>query len=216
MLFLVAYSCVFWAETRIPSGIAAVLVATAPMWTSLLEVFVFKQMAWRWSLLAAILLGLGGVSVLAWTSGGGDLNIVPCLAVLLSSVSWAAGSVLSKRLDLPSSMTLLAACEMMLGGGMLLILSLVIREVPPLPHFTVASSLALVYLIVAGSLLAFTAYVWLLSRLPATKVASYAYVNPVVALALGHLLGKEAFGLPALLGAALILCSVLLILRTKK
>jgi drug/metabolite transporter (DMT)-like permease len=216
LMFLVAYSCVFWAETRIPSGITAVLVATAPIWTTLLEVFAFKEMAWRWSLLGAILLGLGGVCALAWTSRGGELNVLPCLAVLLSSMSWSLGSVLSKRLDLPSSKALLAACEMMLGGGMLLLLSLAIREAPPMPHFTLTSSLALIYLIVAGSLLAFTAYVWLLSRLPATKVASYAYVNPLVALALGHLLGKEALGAPALLGAALILCSVLLILRAKK
>jgi drug/metabolite transporter (DMT)-like permease len=216
LMFLIAYSCVFWAETRIPSGIAAVLVATTPMWTTLLEVFALKQIAWRWSLLAAILLGLGGVGVLAWTSGGGEFNVLPCFAVLLSSMSWSAGSVLSKRLELPSSMALLAACEMMLGGSMLLVLSLAIREVPPAPHLTPASLLALGYLIVAGSLLAFTAYVWLLAHLPATKVASYAYVNPLVALVLGHLFGKEAFGVPALGAAALILCSVILILRTKK
>ena len=216
LMFLITYSGVFWAETRISSGIAAVLVATSPVWTSLLEVFLFRLVPWRWSLLAAIALGLSGVGLLAWTSGGGKLDLLPCAAVLLSNMSWSAGSVLSKQLDLPRSNILLAGCEMLLGGAMLLVLSLAVREVPPLPRFTMASSLALLYLIVAGSLLAFTAYVWLLSHLSATKVASYAYVNPLVALVVGHFLGKEAFGSRTLIGAGLILASVFLILRTKK
>lgn len=216
LMFLIAYSGVFWAETRISSGITAVLVATTPIWISLLEVFGFKEMPWRWSLLIAILLGLGGVLCLTWTSGDRHFDVLPCAAVLLSNMSWSLGSVLSKRLDLPSSKQLLAGSEMMLGGLMLLALSVALREVPPTPHFTITNSLALLYLIVAGSLLAYTAYVWLLSHMPATKVASYAYVNPLVALVLGHLIGKEAFGTPALFGSALILCSVFLILRSKK
>ncbi len=216
LMFLITYSGVFWAETRIASGIAAVLVATSPIWTSLLEIFVFRELAWRWSLLAAILLGLSGVALLTWTSGGGKLELLPCLAVLLSNMSWSAGSVISRRLDLPTSKLLLAGAEMMLGGGMLLLLSLAAGEVPPAPHAGLKSLLALLYLIIFGSLLAFTAYVWLLSRLSATKVASYAYVNPLVAIVLGHFLGKEAFGPAALFGAGLILGSVLLILRTKK
>lgn len=215
LIFLITYSGVFWAETRMASGSAAVLVATSPIWTSLLEVFAFREMAWRWSLMAAIILGIGGVVLLAWGSGGGKFDLLPCAAVLLSNMSWSAGSVISRRMDLPHSKLLLSGSEMMLGGGMLLLLSLAAGETP-LPHFTLKSSLALLYLIVAGSLLAFTAYVWLLSRLSATKVASYAYVNPLVALILGHFLGNEAFGASALFGAGLILCSVLLILRTKK
>ncbi len=214
VMFLLTYAGVFWAETRIPSGIAAVLVATSPIWTSLLEVFVFREMGWRWSLLAAILLGLAGVLLLAWTSSGGKLDLLPCAVVLLSNMSWSFGSVLSKRMDLPHSKTILAGSEMALGGGMLLLLSAAVREFPPLPHFTLRSSLALLYLIIAGSLLAYTAYVWLLSHLPATKVASYAYVNPLVALVLGSMLGNEAFSSRALVGASLIIGSVFLILRT--
>jgi drug/metabolite transporter (DMT)-like permease len=216
MMFLITYSGVFWAETRIPSGIAAVLVATSPIWTSLLEVFVFRELAWRWSLLGAIVLGLIGVALLSWTSGSGRLELLPCAAVLLSNMSWSAGSVISKRLDLPASKVLLAGGEMLLGGGMLLLFSLVLGEMSAPLHVTFRSLLALLYLIVAGSLLAYTAYVWLLSRLSATAVASYAYVNPLVALALGHFLGGEAFGASALTGAGFILCSVLLILRSKR
>lgn len=217
MMFLITYSGVFWAETRLPSGTTAVLVATSPIWTSLLEVFVFHELAWRWSLLTAIILGLGGVALLTWTSGGnGGIAFLPCAAVLLSNMSWAAGSVISKRMDLPHSKLLLSGAEMMLGGCMLLLLSLTVGEMASPPHFTVRSTLALLYLIGFGSLLAFTAYVWLLSRLSATAVASYAYVNPLVALLLGHFLGHETLGGSALFGAALILFSVLLILRSKR
>lgn len=216
MMFLIAYSGVFWAETRIPSGIAAVLVATVPIWTCLLEVFVLRESGWKWSMAGSILLGFGGVVLLTLNSGGGKLDLLACGAVLLSNMSWAAGSVISKRLNLPSSKLLLAGCEMMIGGLMLLLFSLPLGEMAVPPHFTLKSALALLYLIVFGSLLAFTAFVWLLGRLSATSVASYAYVNPVVALLLGHFLGGEAFGSTALAGAAFILCSVVLILRTKR
>jgi drug/metabolite transporter (DMT)-like permease len=105
---------------------------------------------------------------------------------------------------------------MMLGGGVLLVLSAAFGEMHPLPHVSIRAALALLYLIVCGSLLAFTAFVWLLARMPATRVASHAYVNPVVAVALGYFVAGEVITSRTLVGAALVLTSVFLILRKEK
>jgi drug/metabolite transporter (DMT)-like permease len=146
--------------------------------------------------------------------GGDDQPaLLPSLAILLSSFAWAVGSLLSKRLTLPSSRLISAGSQMFAGGLVLLLLSLALREAPPLPHWSGQAILALAYLVVAGSLVAFTAYSWLLHHLPTTQVASYAYVNPVIALALGHWFGSESFGWRAVFGAVLILVSVAAILR---
>jgi drug/metabolite transporter (DMT)-like permease len=105
---------------------------------------------------------------------------------------------------------------MMLGGGMLLVLSASFGEMHPFPHVSIRAGLALIYLIVCGSLLGFTAFVWLLARMPATRVASHAYVNPIVAVALGYFVAGEIITRRTLLGAALVIVSVFLILRKEK
>lgn len=104
----------------------------------------------------------------------------------------------------------------MLGGGVLLLLSAALGELHPLPHVSVRGALAILYLIVFGSLLAFTAFVWLLGRMPATRVASHAYVNPIVAVALGYFVAGEVITVRMLVGAAIVLVSVFLILRKDK
>ena len=105
---------------------------------------------------------------------------------------------------------------MLLGGGMLLLLSASFGELHPLPHVSIRAALALLYLIVCGSLLGFTAFIWLLARMPATRVASHAYVNPVVAVALGYFVAGEIVTTRTLIGTALVLFSVVLILRKEK
>src|SRR6185312_7116917 len=104
------------------------------------------------------------------------IPLVPCLVILSGAVAWTLGAVLTRSLTLPASVPLTAAAEMMLGG------SYVAGEMHPLPHISPRAGIALLYLIVGGSLLAYTAYVWLLTRMPATRVASHAYVNPIVAV----------------------------------
>ncbi len=212
LMFLGAYAGLFWAEKTIPSGVASVLVATIPVWTSIFEIFVFKKSRLRASLIVAIALGLAGVVILASNTGVGKVSMLACLAVLGAEISWSFGTVLSKGLALPSSKTMSAAGQMMTGGAFLLLFSALAGELRVAPHFSARAAATLLYLIIAGSLLAFTAYVWLLGRLPATKVASYAYVNPVVALAVGYWFGGEALTLRTIAGAALILASVLLLL----
>ena len=105
---------------------------------------------------------------------------------------------------------------MLTGGAMLLLLSAIVGELHPFPHVSLKAALAICYLIVAGSLLAFTAFVWLLARRPAVVVSSYAYVNPVIALLIGHWFGQEELGIRTLLGAALVVGSILIILQKQQ
>jgi len=214
LLFLIPYSGLFWAEKTVPSGIASVLVATIPISTALLQVLVLRKERFRWSLLASLCLGFAGVGVLALDPGPGRASIAACLIILLCSTSWAVGTVIAKEAVLPESKVTSAGAQMAIGGTLLLLFSLLAGEWNPRPHISPHAAGAIAYLIVAGSIVAFTAYLWLLGRMPATTVTSYAYVNPVVALLLGHFIGNEALASRTLAGAALVVASVLLI--TKK
>jgi drug/metabolite transporter (DMT)-like permease len=211
LLFLIAYGGVFWAEQKMPSGITSVLVSTIPLWTALLQIFVLRKESFRWSLLLSIVLGLSGVAVLALDPAA-SLTLLGCLAVLISETSWSTGTVLSKVLQVPKSMAINSGAQMLLGGILLLVCSGLLGEWRPVPHVSVPAALAIMYLALAGSIVAFTAYVWLLSRMKATVVTSYAYVNPLVALFLGHWLGNEALGVRTGLGAALVLLSVVVVI----
>lgn len=124
--------------------------------------------------------------------------------------------MLNRSLDLPDSRVLTSGAAMVLGGGMLLALSGLFGELHPLPHVSLRGALALLYLVIFGSLLGFTAFVWLLARMPATRVSSHAYVNPVVAVALGYFVAGEVITTKTLIGTALVLASVILILRKEK
>ncbi len=217
VMFVAEYGPLFWAEKYLTSGVTSILAATIPLITIALEMLVFRMLPFRWSLLGATLLGFFGVGVLVMPGGSGDvahdIPLVPCVAVLLGSVGWSLGSVLQRRMKMPESRPLTSGAAMMLGGGGLLALSGMFGELHPLPHVSVRAALALAYLILCGSLLAFTAFVWLLGRMPASKISSYAYVNPVVAVALGYFVAGEELSAHTLIGAALVLVSVFLILR---
>ena len=215
LMFLIAYSALFWAEKSIPSGVASVLVATIPVWTALLEIFVFRRGRLHTGLVLAIAGGLCGVGILTAANMTHRVNTLACLAMIGAQLSWSFGTVLSKGMVLPKSLLMSSAGQMLVGGLMLLLFSLFAGELRTMPHFTVASTLALTYLIVAGSIVAFTAFTWLLTRLPATQVSSYAYVNPVIALLIGTVLGGEALTGRDVFGSALVLASVLLLIRQK-
>ena len=216
LMFVIEYGCLFWAEQFVPSGIASLLLATLPLITVLLEIFAFRKLRLRWSLVAAILLGLAGTAVLLVPDARQSIPLGPCLVILAGASSWALGSVLNSSLNLPSSRPVTAGACMMLGGGTLLLLSGLKGELHPFPHITLRPALAVLYLIVVGSLLSFTAFVWLLAHMPATRVSSHAYVNPVVAVALGYLVAGEQVTGRMMLGALLVLTSVFLILRKEK
>jgi drug/metabolite transporter (DMT)-like permease len=186
-----------------------------PIFTIVFETLLIRHESFRWTLWLSIALGFCGVAVLMLHGGESGLHLLPCLVILCGSMSWCLGSVLSRKLALPQSKPLISGSEMLLGGILLLLSSSVAGELHPLPHFTKSSVLALLYLIIFGSLLAYTAYVWLLSHMTATRVASYAYVNPVVAVAIGHWLGGEPLSGRTILGTGLVLVSVLVTLRSQ-
>jgi drug/metabolite transporter (DMT)-like permease len=216
LMFVAEYGPLFWAEKYVPSGIVSVLAATLPLLTMVLEMLVLRQQRFRPMTVAATLLGFAGVAVLLSPNGRQHFGLVPCLAILAGATTWALGSVLTRSMDLPTSRPLTAGAAMMLGGGGLLALSAGFGEMHPLPHISLRGGLALLYLIVFGSLLAFTAFVWLLGHMPATRVASHAYVNPIVAVALGYFVAGEIITTRTLMGTALVLTSVFLILRKDK
>jgi drug/metabolite transporter (DMT)-like permease len=216
LMFVAEYGPLFWAEKYIPSGIASLLAATLPLITMVLEVFILREQRFRLRLMVSTVVGFLGVGVLLVKNGGQHIPILPCIAILAGATTWSLGSVLNRSLDLPESKPLTAGAAMALGGGMLLLLSALFGEMRPTPHVSLRAALALLYLIFFGSLLAFTAYVWLLARMPATRVASHAYVNPIVAVALGYFFAGEVITMRTLVGAVLIIASVFLILREDK
>jgi len=213
LMFVVDYGPLFWAEKYVPSGIAAVLAATVPLMTIAFEMLVFRMQPFRWSLIGAVLLGFCGVGVLLLPDPHQHLPLLPCIAILVGTAGWCLGTVLSRRMVLPESRPVTSGAAMMIGGVVLLALSGGFGELHPWPHISRNAALAIAYLITCGSLLAFTAYVWLLGRMPASKVSSYAYVNPVVAVALGYFAMGEPITAHSIAGAALVLVSVFLILR---
>jgi drug/metabolite transporter (DMT)-like permease len=210
-LFLISYGGLFWAEKTLASGIASVLVSTIPVWTALLQIAVLRKESFRWSLVMGIGFGVVGVAVLAFDPNE-RLTLLPCLVILMAAISWSTGTVLSKILLLPKSMPVNSGAQMLTGGLMILVCSGLFGEWSPAPQVSLRAGLAILYLAVAGSIVAFTAYVWLLNRLKATVVTSYAYVNPVVALIVGHWFGGEPLGMRTILGAGLVLLSVVVVM----
>jgi drug/metabolite transporter (DMT)-like permease len=215
-MFVLTYGALFWAEQYVPSGATAVIEATLPITTMGIEVFLFRQQPFSARMLAAVLLGFGGVAWLLLGRQSQAFAVLPSLAILAGGVAWSLGAVLTRSMVRPRSLPLTAGAQMMVGGAVLLALSQVSGELQAPPHLTLRAGLALAYLIVGGSLLGFTAYAWLLSRMPATRVASHAYVNPVVAVALGYLVAGEQVTARLLLASALVVASVFLILSERR
>ncbi|HEY8179168.1 MAG TPA: EamA family transporter [Candidatus Limnocylindria bacterium] len=198
------------AERRIPSYIAAVIIATVPIWMSVGEAVMTRR---RPSLLAigGLVVGLVGVAILLLPSQGIDaIDPIGIGIVLCSALCWSAGSLYARRAPLPANQLMGSGMEQLVGGGVMLAVAVVLGEFASLQpgSVSVESLLGLGYLIVFGSLLAFTAYVWLLDHAPISTVATYAYVNPVVAVFLGLLFRDEPLTPRILLAAALIIGAV--------
>jgi drug/metabolite transporter (DMT)-like permease len=211
-MFVATYGALFWAEQYVPSGIASVIEATLPITTIALEVFVFRQQPFRWTLLGAVAVGFCGVTWLLMKGGSQHVAPIPCLVIVAGGIAWSLGAVLTRSMPRPRSLALAAGAQMMVGGAVLLALSQLTGELDPFPHVSLRAVLSLSYLIVGGSLLGFTAYVWLLAHMPATRVASHAYVNPVVGVALGYFVAGEAITTRMILASLLVIASVFLIL----
>jgi drug/metabolite transporter (DMT)-like permease len=202
---------VSYAEQTLPSGLAALLVASVPLWMALADRVINGQRIPLWGWLALVI-GLAGIAVIARPTSGGA--VLPILVVLGASVSWGVGSVLAGRLPAPASPLVGSAMEMLTGGIVLTGLAAVTGELARIDpaHISGRSLLGLLYLIGPGSLLALTCYVIALRRLPTSVVSTYAYVNPVVAVSLGALFLGERPTLATLLGGAVVVAAVALLL----
>jgi drug/metabolite transporter (DMT)-like permease len=220
LIFVFDYGLLFWAERRVPSGVAAVMMATIPAFMTLAEIIFLGTLRLTFRLGVALLVGIGGVAVLVSHAGFGEGPIDPAgaVALVVAAVSWSVASVLTRRLTLPASKSMSSAAQMLAGGILLTLAAAAMGEFKGFHPQTVSRNawFSLVYLIVAGSIVAFTAYVWLIHHESPTKVGTYAYVNPVVAVALGYFFGGEAVGPRTLLGTLLVLVSVVVITTTPK
>jgi drug/metabolite transporter (DMT)-like permease len=221
LIFVIDYGCLFWAEQRLPSGIAAVVLATIPVFITLLEIIFLRTQRLTVRLCLALIVGICGVAVLvnhSFSLGEVPINRAGAIALLVAAFTWSVATILTRRLPLPASKPMSAAAQMLTGGAQLFVLTAVSGEFAGFRLQTVSWNawFALVYLIVAGSIVGFTAYVWLLHYESPSKVGTYAYVNPVVAVILGYFLGGEAVGPRTLLGTLLVLVSVITITTTPK
>ncbi len=220
LIFVGDYGLLFWAERRVPSGVAAVMMATIPLFMALAEILLLRTQKLTARLAVALLAGLGGVIVLvspAMKLGGAPIDRVGAIALIAGAMSWSVASALARKLPLPSSKAMSSGTQMLAGGVLLGMVSGVLGEWRGFHPMDVSRGawFALLYLVVAGSIIGFTAYVWLLHHESPTKVGTYAYVNPVVAVLVGYLLGGEALGLRTLLGTAFVLSSVVVITTTR-
>ena len=212
LMFLLGYGGLFWSEQSVNSGVAALLVATIPVWIALMEIFILKNGSIRPPLIVAIVLGLTGVALLTLKSGHMNVPIIPVVVLMIGQTGWALGTVLSSKISLPESKIVRAGLQMVIGGGLLAIASGMGGELVRFPFLSRQAILALLYLAIPGSVFAFTAYVWLLDRVSPTVIGSYAYVNPVVALIIGHFLGSEPISVRTVGGSGLIIASVIVTL----
>ena len=220
LIFVVDYGLLFWAEQRVPSGIASVMMATIPAFTALSEIIFLRTQKLTVRLAFALLVGIGGVAVLmsrALNLGGAPVDTVGAVALIVASMSWSVASALMRKLSLPPSKVMSSGAQMLAGGMFLALAAAALGEFRNFHPLTVSRGawFSLLYLIVAGSIIGFTAYVWLIHHESPTKVGTYAYVNPVVAVIVGYFLGGETLGLRTILGTLFILISVVVITTTR-
>lgn len=204
-------------ETTVASGIAALLIATLPLWVAILGRLFFDLRLSR-STVVGIVLGFAGVGVLVWPVGGSaPVDLGGAVILLGSPVLWATGSLYSARARAPARPLLGVAMQMLCGGAMLAVVALASGEAGRFrPDDVSADSIvALAYLVAVGSLVGFTAYAWLLRVAPLPLVATYAYVNPIVAVALGSLILGESVTPRTLLAGVVIIVAVAIIVWTR-
>ncbi len=217
LLFLGGNGALVMGEERVPSGLAALLLSIIPLWMVLLGSTEHKGVKLGPRVLAGLFLGLAGIALLVGRSdllGHGRVDPLGAAILLVGSLSWAGGSLYSRRALLPKSTLLAASMEMIAGGWLLIVAGLARGEARALDmtNASLRSALGLVYLITFGSLLGFTSYNWLLTHSTPARVSTYAYVNPVVAVFLGWIIAGEPVTLRTVLATAVIVSAVALII----
>ncbi len=206
---------VVWAETRIDSGLAALLVTTMPFWMVLIAWMMPEGKAPSLQTVGGMALGFAGVCLLVAPEAGGTMHLDPlgAIAVTISAISWAAGSVFSRKVALPATPILSTSLQMLTGGAVLMAVAAATGEPARLDPSKISthSLLALAYLIVFGAIVAYTAFVWLIRNASPAVASTYSYVNPLVAVFLGWALGGEAISSRIVLAATVIVAGVALV-----
>ena len=218
LFFLVGHGTLHWAEQTVPSGIAALLIATEPVFVALLIAVTATKRVPDRNIIVGLVLGLAGVAVLirpdpALPQG----SVIGMLAVLLGAFSWSAGIVYSRRSHLAGDPLMMSALSPLSGAFMLIAAGVLAGEARGFAFAGVSarSMMGLLYLIVFGSIVAFTAYNWLLERFSPTLVSTHTYVNPIVALVLGWGFAGERLDLSLLLATALVISAIFLVHRSE-
>ena len=222
LLLLGGNGVVSWAEQHVASGIAALIVASIPLWVALIDAIRPHGIKPDRKIVLGLLIGFGGIVMLVLSSGGQGsaegMTFSGVVALLLAAFLWSLGSIYGRDADMPKSSLLGTSIEMLGGAAGLFIAATLLGEwkAVNLAAITSRSLIGLGYLIVAGSLIGFTSYSWLIRNAPVSLAATYAYVNPVVAIFLGAWLAHEVINLPIVISAMVIIASVVVINLSKK
>ena len=216
LLLLGGNGLVSWAEQSIPSGIAALIIGAVPMFLVVIEALRPRGVKPTLQVIVGLLIGFGGIYLLVGPSelsSGMHLNPLGVAALLTACLLWSIGSVYSKTADLPKSALMMTGAEMLMGSISLAIVSGLAGEWRSFDIFQVSSKswLGLLYLITFGSMIGFVSYTWLLQHAPISLVATYAYVNPLVAVFIGNWLAQESLNARTLIAAGIIIGSVVFI-----
>lgn len=217
LLFLGGNGGVVWAEQRIPSGVAALLVATVPLWMALIGYAALRERLPKIAV-AGLVVGFAGTALLIRPTGEGSIDTLGALVVVGGSLSWAIGSLYSRRAPLPSRPLVSASMQLLCGGAALGIVGSAAGELGRIEPsaFSRSSMLALGYLIAFGTLAAFPCYTWLLRAAPTSLVSTYAYVNPVVAVALGWAFADERVEPLTILAGGIVVTAVAMIVTARR
>lgn len=214
-LLLGGNGMVVWAEQWVHSGMASLLVATVPLFMAVIELLIPNSPKLSIKGWLGLLIGFGGVALLVLTnSKGGSIDMLGAGLLMIGSISWAAGSVYSKGFKASGSTVSHIAIEMLAGGAGLTIFGLLVGEASQL-RFTSKSAGAMIYLIIFGSIIGYSCYIYILKKWPAAKAGTYAYVNPPVAVLLGTLVLGEPLSIQVVFATAVILGGVVLVQSSK-
>ena len=221
LFFVLGHGLLAWAQTRVASGLAAVLIASDPLWIALIESVTIKKFRLSRKQILGLVIGFGGIILMFIPAVDSSqvklLDTTGAAVILVSAICWSIGAVYSRVAAMPKAATLAAGIELIVGGLLLIAIAFAAGELTnfAIDEISTRSILAFVYLVVFGSVITFTAYVWLLQTTSATVVATHTYVNPVIALVLGTLVAGEQFTSTMLIASAVIVVSVYLVLETK-
>jgi drug/metabolite transporter (DMT)-like permease len=218
LFFVGCHGVLAFAQQRVPSGVAAIILATIPFWILLID-FTFPQEKRPTPYtLMALVPGFAGVAIVASHSAGRNgVSVRPIVWLLAAALSWSIATVLSRRTSSGASSMLVSGLQLMIGGAVLFAISLIAGEMSGFSPRDVStiSLVAVAYLIISGSVIGFAAYHWLLNNVPTSLVSTYTFINPIVAVLLGTVILGEPFSISMLLGACLVIVSVIVMWRAE-